>query len=327
MRKGRQLYDSIIDPLAGGPDRATALRERMLPPGRLQIVVSGSPNELIPTSLVYDYPNADPSKGPMSLCEHFLAACADDAPLEEAACFKGECKSMATPQVVCPSGFWGYRHAIGIPVASKYGPPAPLASTFTGSPKLGVCFYPGFDLITKHRETIAAALPGWEMLEPADSYEETIDLLKSRPHVVYFYCHGGVSPGNVPYLQIDPDNTRLLSSPSLRWDDTDRYRLPRSVIIINGCETAALEPARAMKLVSGFVDQIAASGVIGTEITVSEELATQFGGLLLQFIRAQQEVGEAVRLARLALLKQGNPLGLVYLPLIASDARLEAKPN
>jgi hypothetical protein len=77
-----------------------------------------------------------------------------------------------------------------------------------------------------------------------------------------------------------------------------------------------------MSLVTSFIDNVAASGVIGTEITIYEEMAVRFGAALLHNIRSGVEVGESVRRARLTLLKDGNPLGLVYLPLIAADARL-----
>jgi hypothetical protein len=145
--------------------------------------------------------------------------------------------------------------------------------------------------------------------------------------VLYFYCHGGVSKGNVPFLQIDPSDKQLLTLTSLVFDDADPYRLPRTIVVINGCETTALEPDRAMSLVSALMQNIGAMGVIGTEITINEELATAFGKLFLTNLRQPMEVGQAVRRARLALLKQGNPLGLVYLPLIPSDARLVERAN
>ena len=61
MREGRHLYDQLINQLAGGPDAADELRERMVRPGRVQIVSHGSPAELVPASLIYDYVNASPS--------------------------------------------------------------------------------------------------------------------------------------------------------------------------------------------------------------------------------------------------------------------------
>jgi hypothetical protein len=325
MRKGRQLYGAIINELAAGPMGAKALRQRMRAPGRVQVVNSGSPSELIPTSLVYDYVNTDPALGNMTLCPAFAEARGGNKPLEETPCFKGKCPSIDVDQVVCPSGFWGYRHAIGIPVRSKWGAPPPLRMTFEGSPSLGIAFFPGFDLVAAHRQHIADQNPGWEMLEPADTYSEALAMLKARPNVVYFYCHGGTSTGNAPYLLVGSDKKQPMFPSSLipgDDDNLDLYRLPRSLIILNGCETNALEPNRAMKFVSSFVDNIAASGVIGTEITTSEELAVAFGEALLRNLRGSVEVGESIRRARLALLQDGNPLGLIYLPLVPADAVL-----
>jgi hypothetical protein len=120
MRKGRQLYAAMINDFADGPDGVAALRKLMLTPGRVQIQNSGPASELIPTAILYDY-RTKWELGGLTLCPAFLAAQADAAPLEQAPCFKGECPSVDAPQVMCPSGFWGFRHAIGVPLASKWG--------------------------------------------------------------------------------------------------------------------------------------------------------------------------------------------------------------
>jgi hypothetical protein len=329
-RKGRQLYDAIINELAGGPIEAGKLRKNMRKPGRVQVVNSGPASELIPTSLVYDYRNAIPAHGDPKLCPEFLAATKEDKSLEEAVCFKDECPSREEPQVVCPSGFWGYRHAIGIPVRSKYDDQdLPLNIKFSGSPSLGIAVFPEFSLFKGHRGKIAGAVPGWTLLEDSDTFDEALAMLKTRPHVAYFYCHGGVTTGNTPYLLVGNDKKQIITPVELRPSDDDLedlYHLPRSLIILNGCETNAVEPNRAMKLVTAFVENVAATGVIGTEITVSEELASAFGEALLKNLRASVEVGEAIRRARLALLKEGNPLGLVYLPLAPSDMKFVEGP-
>jgi len=45
------------------------------------------------------------------------------------------------------------------------------------------------------------------------------------------------------------------------------WRTARPLVFINGCHTTALEPRRALELVSAFVVDAFASGVIGTEIS------------------------------------------------------------
>jgi hypothetical protein len=321
VREGRHAYDALINDVAGGPDAASALRKRMAVPGRVQVVSKGSPSELIPASIFYDYQNAAVERPDITVCPQFEQDRQRPEPLEESACFRGACPSVDTPQVICPSGFWGYRHAIGMPVVVRYVPPFPTELPHHGPITLGVAVYPGFDLWSEHRKRLEA-MGGWSV-RVVETLDATIDLLKAHSeHVVYFYCHGGTTPGNVPFILVGPEGGPPLVRSALRWDAVDRYALPRTLVILNGCQTTALEPDRAIDFVTAFIQNVGAVGVIGTEITVFEELATAFGELLFAQLGTGIEIGEAVRRARLALLKEGNPLGLVYLPMVQADARL-----
>jgi hypothetical protein len=86
-------------------------------------------------------------------------------------------------------------------------------------------------------------------------------------------------------------------------------------VFLNGCQTTDLEPERVLDFVSYFVGTADASGVIGTEITVFENMARTFAeAFLKEFAARQVPLGRAVTHARLALLDQGNPLGLAYIP-------------
>lgn len=324
-RAGRHVYDALINAVAEGADAAAILRTRMLSPGRVQFVSRGRPNELIPASMFYDYQNAVTEAPGLTLCPQFVADRAGPDPLEKSACFRGACPSMHTPQVVCPSGFWGYRHAIGMPVVVRYVPPPPAELKYTGKLSLGVAAFVGFDLWPAHRQRLEHLDKPWAV-SVADTYEKTIGLLSShKDSVIYFYCHGGATDDNVPYLLVGPEGATPLVRSALRLDTADRYATPRSLVILNGCQTTALEPDRAIEFVTAFVENVGAAGVIGTEITVFEELATAFGESLLGQLGTGIEIGEAVRRSRLALLKAGNPLGLVYVPMVQADARLVAQ--
>ena len=69
-------------------------------------------------------------------------------------------------------------------------------------------------------------------------------------------------------------------------------------------------------------NKVGAAGVIGTEVTIFEPLAVAFAEAFLRAFDAGSMLGWAVRDARLALLGQGNPLGLVYIPFAAADLEL-----
>ena len=82
-----------------------------------------------------------------------------------------------------------------------------------------------------------------------------------------------------------------------------------------------MEPARALEFVTALMG-IAAAGVIGTEITLFEPLAVAFAEHSLKQFLAEVELGEAMRNTRLALLKSGNPLGLIYTSYALASLRL-----
>jgi CHAT domain len=150
-------------------------------------------------------------------------------------------------------------------------------------------------------------------------------LATDKPHLVYFYCHGGVTEREgkqMPYLSVGAPTEDLiirstLRASSVRWDD------PRPLVFINGCHTTALDATAALDFVTGFVQQAQACGVIGTEITVFEQLACDFATKFWTLFLQGQEIGRAIQRTRLDLLQAGNPLGLVYTPFVLAGTKLE----
>jgi hypothetical protein len=155
----------------------------------------------------------------------------------------------------------------------------------------------------------------------ADDRNRVFQLLKDSPHLVYFYCHGGLIR-DAPFLQIGPKEkpSRIQRSNfyayKIIWDE------PRPLVFINGCHTTAVAPTQALEFITPLVTYSRCAGVIGTEITIFEELATVFAeDCLGRFLRGEP-IGTAVRNARLRLLKEGIPLGLVYIPFVMSGLTL-----
>jgi hypothetical protein len=141
----------------------------------------------------------------------------------------------------------------------------------------------------------------------------------AHPHVVYLYCHGGVS-NDVPFLVVGHDDPVI--TPDNLFEDLYWGDGTRPLVFINGCHTTALEPESALEFVTAFVDNAAAAGVVGTEITIFEPLARAFAEDCLRRFLAGTPIGESVRRTRLGLLKEGNPLGLVYIPFVTPGLRL-----
>ncbi len=132
---------------------------------------------------------------------------------------------------------------------------------------------------------------------------------------------------SVPYIRVE-DMAAYPITPDDLFQDSVSWSRSRPLVFINGCETAGLEPEQAIAFVRFFVRTASAAGMIGTQITVFEELACDFAETCLRrFLVEGQSIGEAVRNARLTLLGMGNPLGLVYIPFALASLRLAGQPT
>lgn len=323
--EGFHLYDTIISPLTGGnKKREKELLALMRIPGQVQISFKESVNLVIPASLIYDYTLAVGKKiDQLSVCQQFLEALDAKIPLETTQCFQGNCPNKDCNTVVCPSGFWGYRHQLGFPVSVENGLDALPFIPIKENNKLVMGVSTDKKLVRRidHESILRGFVSDWGY---ADSCDMVIDKLKERElQLVYFYCHGGLDKKGRPYLSFgEPGEDRFyratLRGEKIEWERT------RPLIFINGCHTAALEPDKAIDLVSGFIETSNAVGVIGTEIGVFESLAAPFAeDFLRRFLIEHQSVGEAIRGTRLKLLSEGNPLGLVYIPFVMPGLHLQ----
>ena len=135
----------------------------------------------------------------------------------------------------------------------------------------------------------------WLEEAPGDQYD-----------VLYFLCHGGQDKTGDSMIILGK-----LGSPGIRRKDLNAYQVRftrhRPLVVLNACETAALEPDKVITLIEGFT-YYGASAVIGTEITVFNSLAYEFGTTFLDsFVIGQCHLGEAVRRARLTSSANGTP--------------------
>lgn len=323
--RGYRFYDVFINRLAGSTRGSTEWRKTMRQPGTIQFASKESARLVLPTAMIYDYKLDTGLTGDLfKICPAFEQALKDKTPLAQTACFQGNCPSVGQDDTICPSGFWGYRHAIGMPVTIPNAPDAPITLASNGAVELtmAVSTDPAFEGRAAHEQTIQKLLPNLKFNYAAER-PETIRLMQeTSPHVLYFFCHGRLANG-VPSLEVGPPKTRGISRDNLRNDDIF-WEQTRPLVFINGCHTTALEPRNALDLVSGFLDTSQAAGVIGTEITNFVPIARLFAEeCLRQFLVEKQPIGQAVRLARLAVLQTANPLALMYVPFVMADLRLQ----
>ncbi len=345
--RGYTAYDSIIESLSGSRTASDRLREIMRPAGQVQVASRYRSRLLVPVGLFYDYPLTpqEVTEQPYPLCPGFLRAAEQPGELGGSACWTGRCPTLlaGNRQVVCPSGFWGFRHAMGMPLSMSGRPArgsapadAPAVIGFSARPSFTAGFSTDPELKeapahqARLRRIFGAAAPNDERFRIGASRDQVLDNFKTtRPHLVYFYCHGerivveGEKETVVPCLVVGPRDSKAITRADLR-DGVGRFDSPRPLVVINGCHTTALEPESALDFVSGFVEVANAVGVIGTEITVFEPLACPFAEEMLERLVRGEQIGWAIRDTRLSLLKAGNPLGLAYLAFVLPGLRFRS---
>lgn len=325
---GSNIYSELAARLTGGVPARRRLEKFSAIPGRVQIA-TGVDGLYVPAGLFYDHEVDRPPKGRrFELCEDFAASMKDrEAPLEQTPCMLSGCRQRDEKHIVCPSGFWGFRHEIGWPASTETSmtrleyddAPAVLAGISTDAKLTRRAGH-----IRELEKLLSAG--ALTVTDNRDGFDRDFEARDS--HLVYLYCHGGLED-EIPYValgkpaseadRIDYDHLRR-GSP---WGEPP----PRPVVFINGCHTTALGPEQVLDLVAGFVEEADAAGVIGTELTVFEPLACDFAETALaEFLSGAATIGAAVRRARLELLRANNPLGLVYVPFVAADTRLCKAP-
>lgn len=225
--------------------------------------------------------------------------------------------------VVCPYGFWGFRHIIEQPVwpgGQQAFSNLILQIAVPTEPILEMPLATELQRIEPDHITNMKASK-FKPLESLQELEEALSPVYTPPdpHILYFFCHGKYDSRNNPYLQIGA-NEVLLPSELDEWDI--RWSNPHGLVFINGCHTVDLNPKDLSVIMAPFVKAYA-SGIIGTEVTVHTFLACEFAQnffkRLLPNGNSGQKVGTIIRDLRLELLMKYNPLGLVYTPYCSAD--------
>jgi hypothetical protein len=237
--------------------------------------------------------------------------------------------------VVCPKHFWGFKHIIELPAQQATAPQG------NGQPKSG-------DIQGHEQQTCILASPPVQMtaglhahLSLAEEHVRELEKLVGEPAVnavwrskashrdlilrnlkdtnldlIYLYCHASDQDsikGTVdPYLEfqdLKQTKPRTINAAAL---DYDQPWVHHPLVFLNGCRTAGFSSKALSPFITKLVEGRGAAGVIGTEISVWEQLASE---MALRFFRAflsGSTAGKALLTARRALLAQFNPLGLIY---------------
>jgi len=323
---GSELYTNIVT----GEDRAfeAALTAALPSAGaRIQVSVTKSAQYVFPWALVYDH---DYVSGAQHLCPDFKAAAQGPRPPDWAQqhCFAQGCAHRGDPSVVCPSGFWGFKHLIEQPLsvaaAAEAKDPRDLVLEMHGGASNNpmnalMAVSRELEQVRRHETELRTNTPFAYIVKDTkvEVWQHMKDAAQAGLHLIYFYCHGGRDASRV-WLGVG-------KGPSEHLQPRDLLRIDwaglHPLVFINGCHTADVTPDDLLHFTRMFA-WCRAAGLIGTEISVPEELARHFARGFLAGFAGGRGVGEVMREQRLELLELGNLLGLAYTPYCSADLRI-----
>jgi len=297
----------------------------------IQVASTKSARYVFPWSMVYDHPFiVGVSK---VVCPQFLTDLRTGIELSTAVCFKQGCPHRLDKTVVCPSGFWGFKHVLEQPWSVKAAPdplgPSTIVTELTGGPPsvlLGGLVALSRDLSQAgdhEKEVGDPKLPvgkAWHLLIKDTKAEILLHLQAAgQLHLplIYFYCHGRRA-GKRTWLGIGTGEE--LVPGDLKASEID-WRGASPLVVINGCHTVDLTPDDLLNF-NQVLAWCGAAGVVGTEISIPEVLARDFAMDFLVRLANHEEVGEALRSYRFSLLQRLNPLGLAYTPYCSASLHL-----
>ncbi|MGD1994926.1 MAG: hypothetical protein PVI59_17160 [Anaerolineae bacterium] len=345
---GWRLFDDLFWSYPGGldTDQLIEFEDKLRTPGRISVARCRGESTTIPWASLYSLPLDTGKQDEIRLCDLFAGQLdanvwsddglelverhdlLDDSPTcrSQAACpLADRQRELVT---VCPFGFWGILHEVEQPlqqvtptpvdrVPEELADPAFNQSSFLLRSRSGrIRMAMGVDRdipgATEHSDEMPGLAPGGQLdVVCKEDRDDVLGLLKEGEyHLYYFYCHGEVDKGEFK-LKLGPTTSPgFIASADLhpryiRWSNHQPF------VVLNGCETMALTP----ELIHGFLEKLrrlGALGVVGTEIKVWTQLARPLGRMVMQHLLAGRSMGEAFLITRRQLLRQYNPLGLVY---------------
>jgi hypothetical protein len=314
---GARLWERVMP---GGRDYEY-VRERLRRRSTIQVArVQGA---VFPWALVYDIANeAFADWKPCRLLDEW------DKQRRVLESYPDECPFAVEHRrnVLCPYGFWGYRHLLEQPpsralitkIPHRKGARAAVARNLALNPE--------------HFEEIRGCLEGF-IVSDCDSREDLIAAIADPLlPLVYFYCHGDTAlladtQEPLPYLEIG-SHDRIAPGDFRAWADDGAWNVANwtdvpPLVFINGCSTTAITPEGVVNFVDKLV-QVGAAGVVGTEINVAERTAGEIGLRFYGYLAGAEvvSVGQALHRTRIDMLSKGNVSGLAYTPFCSMDLAL-----
>ncbi|MDB6104576.1 MAG: groEL [Gammaproteobacteria bacterium] len=319
--RGRELWSAV----SGDRDAMHELALRLRRKSAIQVARTQNSRLVFPWAMLYDYSLETGPTNVHTFCK-FAESWYD--PHGSVTDIPEECPDAKThaPNVVCPYGFWGLRHVIEQPPSMPKDRTLPIV--INARPQALMVVALSRDLkSTEHLVRLAKAAAGQQVrMDSRDTRETIKGALAGNPalELVYFYCHGrhAKPPGGdfeSTYLEVG-DQEAVTATDFNTWNaswDGSHWKNISPLVMINGCHTTDMTPSTLATFVDSFTNAYAA-GIIGTETTVHENIASEAAERLIKQLcngaapPKERSVGESIRKMRFELLRKGNVMGLTY---------------
>jgi anti-anti-sigma factor len=310
------------------PDLLSSFQQLLKEPSSIQVSRVGGSTFVFPWALIYDIPvEFDLGYKKYTNCR-LLDEWGQAAALIPENSFKCPYENTHKMNVICPFGLWGFKHQIEQPPSMPKGRGLPGKITIGNEPPemvMGVGLTLNKKLTEKHKTQMKVRLKKFQVAAKESLNEVKAALKPPKLEVLYFYCHGrrkllAGSEKPIPLLELGEDEfiaaTDVLAW-SYDWDRETHWRHTSPLVFINGCNTVELTPDLLVNFVDNFVGQYA-SGVIGTEVTLHEYVASEAASEFFDHFQVKT-VGQSLQLMRRHLLLKGNLMGLAYTPYCSNS--------
>ena len=238
---GAELYTELV--IGPGRELEDELEGLLAPSGVVQVSTMKSAVGVFPWNLVYDHAFIeDPAN---RLCPEFTAALGSGAAaLEQLDCLSTGCSHRRDPDVLCPGGFWGFRHIVEQPLSApeRAGGDLETMAEIPVSRWLNalVGISENLDGYATHEQDLTG-VPRSAVSAQRSRREISVALRTDDLHLVYFYCHGGRARGRA-WLGVGtrrhPEQifARYLKEWRIHWTAV------HPLVFINGCNTVGIRP-------------------------------------------------------------------------------------
>ena len=329
--KGFRLYSCLFGDKPTTEYKLTeSLKNTVDEPATIQISRTGNSNFVFPWDLLYDIHLEVTNVSEFKYCDllNQWQSLSNDV---RDGMYRCPYESSHGKNTICPFGFWGFKYAIEqppfvedrpLPTTIQRGEPSPeILIALSSKPTQG-------SLADNHIKTVRDSLLGFRVSDT----EKRIELVKKmrNPYldIIYFFGHGRyenrVSPGD-GITVLEMADGCIAPEDVMTWAKYDwpqgHWRENSPLVVLNGCHTAELTPATLVNFVDMFA-RAYASGLIGTEITIGEQVAIEAAEVFFNCFKNNAPVKSALNKMRKQFLSKGNLLGLVYTAYCSMDLKL-----